>query len=92
MGYGAVKYADLRQNRIKDYVFNYDNMLSLEGNTAVYLLFAYARVRSILDKSGEDVESAKGSAQVVCLDHPSELELALELLKFKDMVRGICSC
>ena len=53
VGLGAVKYADLLPNRQSDYVFSWDKMLSLQGNTAPYLLYAYARVRSIFRKSGE---------------------------------------
>lgn len=50
VGYSAVKYADLKSNRTKDYEFSYDRMLSVNGNTAVYLIYAHARVCSIVDK------------------------------------------
>ena len=53
VGLGAIKYADLSQNRQSDYVFSWDKMLSLQGNTAPYLLYAYTRVRSIFRKGGE---------------------------------------
>eukprot|EP00961_Rhodomonas_salina_P262538 3548025-Rhodomonas_salina.1 len=49
--YGCVKYADLRQHRITDYQFSYDKMLDLKGNTAVYLMYAYARIKSISAKT-----------------------------------------
>ena len=50
MGYGAVKYADLKNHRTTDYKFSYDQMLSLNGNTAVYLLYAHARISGIIRK------------------------------------------
>jgi arginyl-tRNA synthetase len=50
MGYAAVKYADLKSNRLSNYIFNYERMLSTNGNTAVYLLYAHARICSIIDK------------------------------------------
>ena len=53
VGLGAIKYADLSQNRQSDYIFSWDKMLSLQGNTAPYLLYAYTRVRSIFRKGGE---------------------------------------
>ena len=52
IGYGAVKYFDLRQNRVSDYRFDYDAMLNLEGNTAVHLIYAYVRMRSVARKAG----------------------------------------
>src|SRR5581483_5562657 len=52
VGIGAIKYADLSTDRIKDYVFNWDRMLAMEGNTAPYLQYAYARIRSIFRKGG----------------------------------------
>lgn len=52
MGMAAIKYFDLRQNRISDYAFSYDKMLDTKGNTAVYLLYSYARLCSIIRKSG----------------------------------------
>ena len=55
VGIGAVKYADLSKNRSSDYIFNFDQMLSFEGNTAPYLLYAYTRVASIFRKAGLDM-------------------------------------
>ena len=52
VGTGALKYADLSTDRIKDYVFDWDRMLSFEGNTAPYLQYAHARIKSILRKAG----------------------------------------
>ena len=58
VGIGAVKYADLSTDRIKDYVFDWDRMLSFDGNTGPYLQYAYARVASIFAKSESELESA----------------------------------
>ncbi len=54
---GAVKYADLSVNRESNYIFSWDKMLSFEGNTALYIQYAYARIQSILRKYGRDIES-----------------------------------
>jgi len=62
VGIAAIKYADLSQNRTSDYVFSYDKMLAMTGNTATYMQYAYARVRSIFAKGGVDVESLRASA------------------------------
>jgi arginyl-tRNA synthetase len=55
MGYGAVKYADLKNQRLTNYKFNFDQMLNLTGNTAVYLLYAHARIAGIIRKSSKDI-------------------------------------
>jgi arginyl-tRNA synthetase len=79
VGLGAVKYADLLPNRQSDYIFSWDKMLSLQGNTAPYLQYAYTRIRSIFRKAG--VEG--GAAGVtVTLNRPEELALARHLLNF----------
>ncbi|HXE41431.1 MAG TPA: arginine--tRNA ligase, partial [Candidatus Baltobacteraceae bacterium] len=77
VGIGAVKYADLLPNRQSDYVFSWDKMLALQGNTAPYLLYAYARIKSIFRKA--EVRSAKCELK---LDAPEELALAKHLLNF----------
>ena len=59
VGIAALKYADLSQNRTSDYVFSYDKMLAMNGNTATYMQYAYARVRSIFAKGGVDVEALR---------------------------------
>lgn len=84
VGIGAVKYADLSKNRTSDYVFDWDNMLSFEGNTAPYLQYAYTRVQSVFKKAGEwNVQAA------LKLEQPLEQQLAVELLKFEDMVASV---
>jgi len=87
VGIGSVKYADLLPNRQSDYVFSWDKMLSLQGNTAPYLLYAYARVKSIFRKGGEGTSniehrSASARAMNIELNAPEELALAKHLLNF----------
>lgn len=79
VGLGAIKYADLAQNRQSDYVFSWDRMLALQGNTAPYLLYAYTRIRSIFRKGGEGSGHATGE---FVLTAPEELALARHLLNF----------
>nr|DAD48601.1 TPA_asm: hypothetical protein HUJ06_018538 [Nelumbo nucifera] len=90
VGYGAVKYADLKNNRLTNYTFNFDQMLNDKGNTAVYLLYAHARICSIIRKSGKDIEELKKTATVV-LDHPDERVLGLHLLQFAETVEEACN-
>lgn len=85
IGYAAVKYADLKSNRLSNYLFSYDRMLDLKGNTAVYLLYAHARIASISRKAGVDIDTIKESTDVE-LDHNSEQRLALQLLRFPEII------
>jgi len=80
VGLGAVKYADLLPNRQSDYIFNWDKMLALQGNTAPYLLYAFARIKSIFRKS-ETAKTEQASANIQ-LTAPEELTLARHLLNF----------
>ena len=90
IGYGAVKYFDLRQNPATNYIFNYDRMLDTRGDTAVYLLQQYARIASIIRKSGLDVKALKKAGNVkVALVHPKERELALELCQLGDVISAV---
>jgi arginyl-tRNA synthetase len=86
VGISAVKYADLSRNRTSDYVFSWDKMLSLEGNTAPYMQYAYARVRSIFRKEGLDETAAEGS---VVLGEPAEMDLAVKLGQFPETVQAV---
>lgn len=90
VGYGAVKYADLKNNRLTNYTFNFDQMLNDQGNTAVYLLYAHARICSIIRKSGKDVEELKKTGALV-LEHPNERALGLHLLQFAEIVEEACT-
>lgn len=87
VGVGAVKYADLSSDRIKDYVFDWDRMLAFEGNTAPYLMYAHARIRSIFRKAG--VESPRGAG--FSLGEPAERALALELLRFGAVLEDVAA-
>ena len=79
VGIGAIKYADLSGNRQSDYVFSWDNMLALVGNTAPYLLYAYTRIRSIFRKlEGESIEPPASFS----LGQAEEVALAKHLLRF----------
>jgi arginyl-tRNA synthetase len=82
VGIGALKYADLSQNRTSDYEFSYDRMLAMNGNTGTYMQYAYARVRSIFRKGGVDVETLRSSGAPIRLETPPERALGLELLRF----------
>ena len=82
VGLGAVKYADLLPNRQSDYVFSWDKLLALNGNTAPYLQYAYARIRSIFRKGNVDENSWKATATKPVLKEPQELALAKHLLNF----------
>ncbi|XP_010438775.1 PREDICTED: arginine--tRNA ligase, chloroplastic/mitochondrial isoform X1 [Camelina sativa] len=90
IGYGAVKYADLKNNRLTNYTFSFDQMLNDKGNTAVYLLYAHARICSIIRKSGKDIDELKKTGKLV-LDHPDERALGLHLLRFAETVEEACT-
>ncbi len=80
VGIGALKYADLSTDRIRDYVFDWDRMLSFDGNTAPYLQYAHARIRSIFRRAGLDAAASRGVAPMITA--PQERALVLRLLAF----------
>ncbi|EAR1910822.1 arginine--tRNA ligase [Salmonella enterica] len=82
VGIGAVKYADLSKNRTTDYIFDWDNMLAFEGNTAPYMQYAYTRVLSVFRKADID-EQALASAPVI-ISEDREARLAARLLQFEE--------
>jgi arginyl-tRNA synthetase len=86
VGIGAIKYADLSSDRVKDYTFDWGRMLAFDGNTAPYLQYAHARMRSILRKSGEKVD-----AGAVTIAAPQERALALAILSFPTVVDDVAS-
>ncbi|KAK6115220.1 hypothetical protein DH2020_007489 [Rehmannia glutinosa] len=90
VGYGAVKYADLKNNRTTNYTFSFDQMLNDKGNTAVYLLYAHARICSIIRRSGKDIEELKKTG-TLDLVHPDERTLGLHLLQFAEIVEEACT-
>ena len=88
IGVGAVKYADLSQNRTTDYVFDIDKMTETEGNTAAYMQYAYARCRAIFREGEVDDARFRTSLPPVILGHPAERMLALQLLRFPEAVEN----
>jgi len=82
VGIGAVKYADLSKSRTTDYIFDWDNMLAFEGNTAPYMQYAYTRVLSVFRKAGLD-ESTLSDAPVI-LTEDREVQLAARLIQFEE--------
>lgn len=87
VGVGAVQYADLAQNRSSNYVFSWDKMLALDGNTAPYLLYAVTRIHSIFRKLGVTPGDATTESSASALETPAELALARKLVKFPDALR-----
>jgi arginyl-tRNA synthetase len=90
LGVAALKYADLSQNRESDYVFSYDKMLALQGNTATYMQYAYARVQSIFAKGGVDAASAELNTAIE-ITAPAERALALELTRLPEAIEATIS-
>ena len=88
VGIGAVKYADLCKTRTNDYIFDWDSMLSFEGNTAPYLQYAYTRICSIFRKANMNIE---GFAAKIIISEPQEKQLALKLLQFNDVVEQVAA-
>jgi arginyl-tRNA synthetase len=86
VGIAAVKYADLSKDRARDYIFNFDQMLSFEGNTAPYLLYAYTRVASIFEKAGLSMNSIQGEVKLVS---EKEKELASKLMQFPEVLARV---
>ncbi|MCP4377763.1 MAG: arginine--tRNA ligase [bacterium] len=86
VGIGAVKYADLAQNRSSDYVFSWDKMLSMDGNTAPYMQYAYARVKSIFRKAEMDESQAVGE---IVLTQDAEINLAVKLAQLPETVQNV---
>ena len=87
-GIGAIKYADLSQNRNNDYVFSFDRMLALNGNTAPYLQYAHARICSIFRKAGVSIDDYSAKA---IISAPEERELMLKILDLKQAVISVAT-
>ncbi|NEU76970.1 arginine--tRNA ligase [Hassallia byssoidea VB512170] len=87
VGVSAVKYADLSQNRTSSYIFSYDKMLALQGNTAPYMLYAYARIQGISRKGDINFEQL-GNAKVL-LQHETEITLAKHILQLDEVISAI---
>ena len=86
IGIAAVKYADLSKNRTSDYIFDWSSMLSFEGNTAPYLMYAYARINSILEKANSNV-----SQKISSCTSAEERALLVKLLQFPEIVHGVAN-
>lgn len=86
VGIGAVKYADLSKSRTTDYVFDWDNMLAFEGNTAPYMQYAYTRVLSIFRKAAVDIKSLTAP---VIIDDARETALAVRLIQFEEVLNVV---
>jgi arginyl-tRNA synthetase len=87
LGIAAVRYFDMKQNRTSPYVFSYERMLDPKGNSAVFLFYAYARIRQIQKKAGVEVSSISPSEFKIT--HQSERDLALKVCKFADTIEAI---
>jgi len=88
IGLAAIKYADLSHNRISNYVFSFDKMLALNGNTAPYLIYAYVRIQSIARKGNLDYGHLDGDL-LQTLETPEEIDLGLHLLRFPEAISGV---
>ncbi|WP_341525396.1 arginine--tRNA ligase [Nostoc sp. UHCC 0302] len=88
VGISAVKYADLSQNRTSNYIFSYDKMLDLKGNTAPYMLYAYARIQGISRKGGINLGNLGNNTKVL-LQHETELALAKYLLQLDEVLSTV---
>ena len=88
VGIGAIKYADLSITRTNDYIFDWDTMLSFEGNTAPYLQYAYTRIRSIFRKAG--VNSSELASHIKIIEN-QEKTLALKLLQFESVIDQVAA-
>lgn len=84
VGLGAIKYADLSHNRTSDYEFNTEKMVQLEGNTSAYIQYMYARIQSIIRKSGVTMTPDSVTTTTVSVEHDAERALVLQLLQFED--------
>lgn len=94
VGIGAVKYADLSMNRESNYRFSYERMLSLNGNTAPYMLYAYARICGIIRKASNQEDSTQNiiwplAARKIITTHESEIELIRNLVKLPDIINEV---
>jgi arginyl-tRNA synthetase len=91
VGIGAVKYADYSNNRTSDYIFSFDKMLAMEGNTAPYMQYAYARIKSIERKAASkdvDVETELAGVKQLNLTEPAELDLAKHLIRYGEAIES----
>jgi arginyl-tRNA synthetase len=86
VGLGAIKYADLSQNRLSDYVFDWQKMLAMNGNTATYLQYAYARIQSIFRKGAIEPANVRRQSPQIVLNHPAERALGVRILRLPEVL------
>ncbi len=86
VGLGAIKYADLSQNRLSDYVFDWKKMMAVNGNSGAYLQYAYARIQNIFRKGETTPEAIRAAGAEIRLDSPSERAMGLQILRFPEVV------
>jgi arginyl-tRNA synthetase len=86
VGLGAIKYADLCQNRISDYVFDWQKMMATNGNSATYLQYAYARIQSIFRKGGATTDQIREQRPVIALSHSAERGIGVRLLRLPEVL------
>jgi arginyl-tRNA synthetase len=89
VGHGAIKYRDLAHNRTSDYVFSFDKMLELDGNTSAYLQYAYARVQKIFARGEVSIEDLRRREVPIQLEEPEERQLALALVRFHEALEDV---
>ena len=89
VGHAAIKYADLSQNRTSDYVFSYDKMVAMQGNTATYMQYSYARIQAILARGEVDLLQLRQSDASVQLTTKQERGLAIRLLQFEEALSAM---
>src|SRR5690606_4071222 len=88
VGIGGIKYADLRINRESDYVFDWDTMLNMKGDTATYMQYAYARTQGILRKGGVDPDLLRERPAAITLSEPAERALAIKLCRLTETLEA----
>jgi arginyl-tRNA synthetase len=93
VGVASVKYADLRNDRTSDYVFTWDKMISFQGNTAPYMMYAYARIRSIYRKAAERIGASDvyGADVAVGVAEPAERALGLRLARLREAIDQVAA-
>ncbi|TWT36709.1 Arginine--tRNA ligase [Posidoniimonas corsicana] len=91
IGIGAIKYADLAHNRTSDYVFSYDKMLAMNGNTAAYMQYSCARVRGIFSRGGVDIQALRGAGAKIQFSAPAERALGVALLRFSEALERVAA-
>jgi len=88
VGIGGIKYADLHHNRESDYIFNWDKMLSVTGDTATYIQYSYARINGIFRRGNVDLDRIRKEVEL-CLENPAERGLAIQILQYSEILEQV---